>query len=1728
MDLPPSLRPHAVAPTRLSREFAAHEREAVTEQEAGKLRQSVAAMPRITDPITIGDVLDMDPQEAERAGLAPGATAISAVQGQFSPGRVGGKNKTVASPFSSEYGSQPLDKLRMVPLQRATGAFGINPDQEEKTLSSLYFIREAKRAGFTDITQMKPEEYADFSQRADDMARRDVASKLGTSEARGNMLATTQTTDELVSDIRAGRGLPAPVYLTPFGLPTVYQGMRGAVTGTAPEEDLINNLVAPFNAVMKPGVTSATLEDGRPVAGFSKESKLSWIFRMAPSTSIGSWLMDPELTWDIGGETGWGGKRHIQKIVEGYDVVSEVPKIGEAWDRITPWESSWIEKAVAGVVPVGAVILFEPDAISVGTAAVGAPVAKAVREAKLGIKVVENVYGLALLEWKAMIKAGATLEEVAEAAGPKGSYRRLLYDAVLHDSLTRLVNEASGEVGAVGAHGGKVGPAFDIDAIEAGNASELTAKARDAADEAAKKVAASQAKIAHGRKVVADETEAERLKWVAKTDAYRAAAEATEKEMLRTEDALVSASVLRSAGDPIKAGDFILDTRTGQRLEFLRFEEVPARGGRGTSKRAIATDAAGATVQVPMQSIRRFGRPAVRTDTNRLLTELSEYKRTVAELRKLRDQAAAAGNMKGAARLDAEISRVNSKIILNLKEVEFARATATHAAAYRAHRDAMNELIAQMGTAPATMNATIARAMKATDKAIQEMGQRASHAMAAERQATALENIGKIFDGSLDRYIKAKDEFVTAARTGTMEAGAFKAAVIDSAVTRNGNRFALDGAKYYQDLIAKYGSDAVDSVARSPVASVVQRLGSLNALSADGVQELRNIEKAIHAESEARRLQLMAPAKMVMQTLGEFKGTPLTTLEGFTVRSYQLLDTFRRAGDWVGGTAIGRAPRQVREVIRRSFERFTGTEHDIGKVGAEHGADGIREYLTSARVFKGVWSNQDTLTLADKAVLYLRSIADAAERSAKEGGAAVDVWKQDIVREAIENAPVPSFMAARLAPGLTGSALRHALKDPKFSGADLVKWIEEAAPAVYAQQLGKSDTKSVVFRFMARAVAQAANGYDTMFDLMRTTGTGLGPDAAKALDWFSVPERSAFGVFDIEDAYRAGATFGVPKLSKQLGARASLLTASEESARLVRAAVIQGQDHWISVAAWKALQEVPRRLAKEQAEFFRQEHSALTTTLDRFARLWRVATVNGYVLPRARHFVNTFAGDWSQMVSVLGWRRGTRLAAQSAVSYVPFVGPRLQDALSKAAGNSSVLRALFNPELARVMSGSVDEVIETADGPMSAARFMQEALQDGGRDSISTRDLLDMTSRMGPSRQWYDAPAHIEAAARFMEEIQFRNRVAVYLEARTTMGLDRGAAHELLTRTLFDWKTSVPTVELQSLSRFVTFWTYRRNMFRQLGAALTEGMTNPSAEYFAKAMTGRTAIARTRQIGKMVAGTPDVIYWADNEEYLDDPQQLHALGLRTAPWWVNSEWLFANREVSPDRVLWESEVAGRKVTYESLMLPTLTTMDQLWMLNLFVQTGMASTVALAEKAGIPTKMTTMDGASLANKLIDEFADFMMPGADSALSGALKAVAGVDTHVSDRGVLVPRAQAIALRRLGWEDFMAAHPDADGSIRMDKGAYGVATSLILSFPVAADMARNWAIFDNPGMQESVQVGLLEALSRYTGVFAPQAFDPFQQITYEMDKKERELKAKESELKKQVTPRDSLYKR
>lgn len=358
------------------------------------------------------------------------------------------------------------------------------------------------------------------------------------------------------------------------------------------------------------------------------------------------------------------------------------------------------------------------------------------------------------------------------------------------------------------------------------------------------------------------------------------------------------------------------------------------------------------------------------------------------------------------------------------------------------------------------------------------------------------------------------------------------------------------------------------------------------------------------------------------------------------------------------------------------------------------------------------------------------------------------------------------------------------------------------------------------------------------------------------------------------------------------------------------------------------------------------------------------------------------------------------------------------------------------------------------------------------------------------------------------------------------MGLGRQEARDLLTKTLFDWKTGIPAAEHQALGRFVSFFTYRRGMFRQLGASLTEGFANPNAEYFAKAMTGQTQFARMKNIGRAISAGPEVLYWDDPEQYLDDPSQLDALGKRTAPWWVNNEWLWANRQVSEDRALWESQVAGRKITYEALMLPTLTTMDQLWALHMFLQTGMASMVGLAEKAGMTPNMTTVSADEQAARMIDEFSDFMMPGVDSAVSGAIKGTLGIDENGGgDRGVLVPRAQAIMLRRMGWDDFMAAHPDADGQIRMDRTAYGVATGLILSFPPAADLARNWAVFDNPAMNESITQGLTEATYRWTGLFKPMGHDPFASITYEQEHKEHELKAQQSALTKQVTPRERL---
>lgn len=1537
-------------------------------------------------------------------------------------------NDARATVGSAEYGVQPRENLRLMPLQKLSGQYGLSPNAVKNALVLQYAKRIQKREGLPGVHEMTPEQYRGMMERAEEEATRFVSGVVGASEAEGNMLVPMQSTADRALAIRRGEDLPLPAKALMAG-PLLGMKLREMVTGARIEDQATSALMAPLWALARPGQVAGaqSLDDllagGKPV---EREGKFSWVTRLGPLSAVMSWMADPELSYELGGENGFGGQKHIEKVVSGYDIMNELPRLGEAYASLTPWEDSKPAKILAGLIPLGAAILMEPDALSIGTGLIGAPASKLAKEAKLGkfaLRALEPV----LKEWADILAKTGDIDEVARAAGRPGSAGWLLFQAMKGDLLSQAWE--------AGAKVDRLGPddlsGFDQGVLRAfGEVSQAAQDVRGAQNVHTAAQVAAQTDIANKLRPLVTKA----------SDARR--------DLVVAESNLVRMAVL-APGAPAKATD--------------------------------------------------------------ILSEMSKFKKVRTQLAADLMVAAQKGDFVEARRLTAAIRSQKSATILNAGALLKSKVASDYLDARKLAMDQINIL----GRARATTRAA-PKLMNALDRAIDSLHKATDLRAAAVRQQKAFDEIPKQLAKVIEHYQRGVKFSLDSIARGTNEATDLGRSVLDDVAVQSGRRWSLDGNKYYSELVSRYGADAVNQALQTPGTRwVAPFLSGRQRLRPNSMAELRRFEEAAHHASEAARLRPGVEVRGVLRTIGE---SPLARgwgSEAWAAWTYQMAARMGRGADRVSASIVGKAPRQVQELARRAFGRYHSSELELDRAAAEGGIAAMREFLTSATSKFGTVSNRDTMTIADKAVSFLEALARGSD----------EAWSGDVVIDALARAPLPSWFEGSRAAGNTKGALRTALQSGKLTGASLVQWLEHVPSGIFGKQLGTADASQVQFRFISRAILHAANQHDAMFDVLRLTGPNISADAARSLNFMvsrNIKDLTDYERISMAAAAEAADRFGLPFISKTAGKLRHMFAANRESSRLIHAATIEGKEHWIPYTLWRALNEVPFKLSKELAEFDDAPNVAISA-LDKLSRLWRISTVNGWIFPRAAHFTNTLFGDWSQMVQSLGWRQGTRLALQSAPSYLPFVGRKLQDKL--LASNSSIVHSLFNPTLGKVLKAGDDYIVDTAEGPVVARRFLQEAFEDGCWDSISTRDLQEATARHGAS--WWKrvaggaAPPWIERSAKMMEEVQMRNRLSLYTELRNS-GLGREQARKRLNEALYDWSTGVPEWEMQSISRVAAFWTYRRSMLKQLGGSLTEGFTTPAAEYWPKALAGQTKIARMRQMAQLASAIPEAIYWEDPDELIDDAEQMHRYALHSSPWWLKAQAIIANRQIDPERELWYSEVAGRKVTYESLMLPALTTLDQLYLLNLFIQTTMATTVLAAEKAGLEPSMTTIDAREIWERNVDGFADTMMPGFDDAAGGILRGVFGRGDYKDPRGQLVPQAQAVILHRSGFGSFMAAHPDADGSWRIDPGAYGLFTSLTMSFPPAADVARNWTIFaDNPGYQQSLSTGLSEALQRWVG-FKPAGFDPARSRDYEVDDQARKMKEEASALRKQLEPK------
>lgn len=1622
-----------------------------------------ALPPRSSESADLPALRDPEIQKAMRALEAEG----------YDPDVQGGPNDDRAAVGEAEFGVQPRRNLRLMPLQKLSGEYAISPNAVKEALKLKYFARIQKREKLPGIDQMTPEQYQQTMAAAEEEASRFVAGVVGGSEQSGNMLVPMQSTEDRALAVRRGEDLPLWGKVAAAG-PLLGSHLREYLGGRKVEDQAITALMAPLWALARPGQVATGQSLDEAMAGGSpveREGKFSWVTRLGPLAAIGSWFFDPALSWELGGTEGFGGQKHIEKVVGGYDVMRELPRLGEAYAGITPWEDSHTAKVIAGLIPLGVAVLMEPDAISLGTGLIGAPVAKMAKAVKTG------KYALKLLDasaeaWELALKGGAEIEDVAKLAGTQGSAGWLGFNAVKGDLLARGVQDAP-ELA-------KINP-DDLTGLP-----QAVARAAKELADADADVTAAAGKVAAGQQAIPQ----------IGADAAAKLADIGRRhvEPLLKEAPVVAAELARTEAD------------------FLRAMRLTSNGAGFAAPRPAA----------------------------RVLSDLARLKAQRAKLVKDLQAAEAAGDAAKVTQLEDAIANLKLPYLQNAVELLTDNATHAYTAARKAVADhgvrlakARAEVQAlqtaagaarvggKSGAAVARLHAQTAARMAKAHAALTDAVRASQDALdlrkVAQRQADQLGRMKQDMLGVVQDFRKGIRFSLDAIEKGTSEATDLGRAAIQDLAVQKGTRFQFDGAKYYAHLVQKYGADAVQGALDSPAGTWAPKfLTGGHSVTTPVMGRLRKLEEGMHSLAEQRRLAPGASARRVLQTVGESPLARGWSADTWAAWTYQVASRLGRNADRITASVIGKAPRAVQHIVRRAYGRYHSTELELDKVAGQGGIAAMREFLTTMTDRFGTVSNRDTISIADKALTYLRALANGSP----------EAWEGDAIVDALSRAPLPSWFSGHRPAGNAKAALKAYLTRPGLSGVQLVDWLEKVPAGIFTRQLGTADASQVQFRFIARALVHSANQHDAMFDLMRLGGPQIDGKAARALNFMI--SRNANDLEELagataRDAERVADLYGLPYLSHTAGKLKHLFAANRESVKLMHVATIEGKEHWIPATLWKAMNEIPFKLSKELAEVSEQP-SWLASNFDRMSRLWRIATVNGYVLPRAAHFTNTLFGDWSQMVQVLGWRAGTRLALQSVPTYVPFVGTKIQDRLFGT--NSSLLTGMFNPTVGKILEASDRTIIDVAEGPLTARRFLQEAFEDGCWDSISTRDLQEATARHGMS--WWkrlghgDPPPWIERSAKMMEELQMRNRLALYTELRNG-GMAREAARAQLNRALYDWSTGVPEWEMGSISRVAAFWTYRRSMMRGLGASLAEGFTSPQFEFVSKALTGRTEVARMRQTAELANAIPEAIYWEDPDEPIDDAEQYRRYALASAPWWVKAQAIIANRGIDPERQLWYSEVAGRKVTYESLMLPALTTLDQLYLLNNFVQTAMASTVLAAEKAGLKPSMTTIDAREIWERNVDGFAETLMPGFDEAAGNMLRGTFGRSQYSDPRGVLVPQAQAVILHRCGFDSFMAAHPDADGSWRIDPGAYGLATSLLMSFPPAADIARNWNIFaDNPGYTDGVTAGLTEALQRWVG-FKPAGFDPANQRDHEVEAQARQMKEEASGLRKQLEPRN-----
>ena len=373
-------------------------------------------------------------------------------------------------------------------------------------------------------------------------------------------------------------------------------------------------------------------------------------------------------------------------------------------------------------------------------------------------------------------------------------------------------------------------------------------------------------------------------------------------------------------------------------------------------------------------------------------------------------------------------------------------------------------------------------------------------------------------------------------------------------------------------------------------------------------------------------------------------------------------------------------------------------------------------------------------------------------------------------------------------------------------------------------------------------------------------------------------------------------------------------------------------------------------------------------------KIWKTHILTGLAVPRPAYFSNEIMGNFAQMVDSVGFFEAGQLSLIGSMAYVPVFGKALQDSYLKLAakhgGTSNLLpfafSAMFNTSLQKILTGSDELMGKLPDGTRPTyGQFMGQASRAGINESIITpdmskvlRDVLMAQMRENPTL-YQKLKANGQGLGymqRMMQikirEVTRRQRLLFYSHLRINKGMTHDAAKVELHNTLYDWTYSVGKIEMQSIGRFVLFYTLIKNAMAQVTRSFFELSNVGAAEYAKRYARGGTKLQRMELMSRLM--TAEVFDKPGPFQEMTPEEKSRRAAMMKLPDYL-AEYPILKLGALPPEALEIMGEGGFVRSHYARVLPKLTTVE--FMLNYLDIVGAFSAIA----AGVVGKAVDVTG-----------------------------------------------------------------------------------------------------------------------------------------------------------------------